>query len=118
MPGSTPLNNWTATADFALAVAIVEGPRVDGWSATDLPGVKVAARINGTVAGAGHGADIMQHPLEAVVWLARALVAKGGELDAGDVVLTGSCVGLLQVLPGQTFEGDFGGLGRVRLSLE
>ena len=35
--------------------------------------------------------------------------------DAGNLVATGTCAGLLQVLPGQTFAADFGGLGTVEL---
>jgi 2-keto-4-pentenoate hydratase len=60
----------------------------------------------------------MEHPLDAIAWLARALVARGLELDAGDLITTGTCLGLLQVLPGQTFEADFGELGRVDVTLE
>ena len=67
---------------------------------------------------AGRGGDVLGHPLEAVAWLARALARRGGRLDAGDLVATGTCAGLLQVLPGQTFAADFGGLGTVELRLE
>jgi 2-keto-4-pentenoate hydratase len=48
------------------------------------------------------------HPLDAVLWLARALLTRSRELDAGDTVTTGTCTGILQVLPGQTLEADLG----------
>jgi 2-keto-4-pentenoate hydratase len=66
----------------------------------------------------GCGADVLGDPIDAVAWLARVLVRRGGELDPGDLVSTGTLTGLLQVLPGQTFEADFGELGRVSVFLE
>ena len=118
VPGSKPLNALTATADFGLGVAFVEGRDAEGWEAADLATVPVTARIDGRAVAAGHGGDVLGHPLEAVAWLARALARRGGRLDAGDLVATGTCAGLLQVLPGQTFAADFGSLGTVELRLE
>ena len=46
----------------------------------------------------------------------RALLMRGRELDAGDTVTTGTCTGILQVLPGQTLEADFGALGQVSVA--
>jgi 2-keto-4-pentenoate hydratase len=117
VPGSTPLNPRTATADFALNVLFVRGPRIDHWADLDLAAAQVSARIDGQVAARGCGAEVMTHPLDALVWLAGALMARGRELEAGELVTTGTCLGLLQVIPGQTFEADFGELGRVAISL-
>ena len=118
VPGSKPLNALTATADFGLGVAYVDGPDAGGWEAADLATVPVTALIDGQLVAAGRGGHVLGHPLEAVAWLARALARRGGRLDAGDLVATGTCAGLLQVLPGQTFAADFGGLGRVEVRLE
>jgi 2-keto-4-pentenoate hydratase len=117
VPGSTPLNSRTATADFALNVLFVRGPRIDHWADLDLAAAQVSARINGQITAKGCGADVMTHPLDALVWLAQALAARGRELEAGELVTTGTCLGLLQVIPGQTFEADFGAFGRVDIAL-
>jgi 2-keto-4-pentenoate hydratase len=117
VPGSTPLNSRTATADFALNLLFVRGPRIDHWTDLDLAAAQVSARIDRQVAARGCGAEVMTHPLDAVAWLARALAARGRELEAGELVTTGTCLGLLQVIPGQTFEADFGELGQVAISL-
>ena len=77
-----------------------------------------AVRLNGDLVASGCFGDVLGHPLEVVAWLARRLKARGQELDAGDIVSTGTCTGLLQVVPGQTFEADFGGLGAVKVSVE
>ena len=42
--------------------------------------------------GTGLGAAVMGHPLEAVAWLANALAARGQNLAAGQIVLSGSFV--------------------------
>jgi 2-keto-4-pentenoate hydratase len=116
VPGSMPLNAYTTTADFALSVLHVQGGGVNHWGDLNLAGVHVSARLNGQVVGEGDGGDVLGHPLDAVLWLARALLMRGRELDAGDTVTTGTCTGILQVLPGQTLEADFGALGQVSVA--
>jgi 2-keto-4-pentenoate hydratase len=118
VPGSVPLNTRTATADFALLVVHVQGPCVDHWWDLDLSGTQALARLNGVVLAQSGCADVLGDPLEAITWLARALAARGRELEAGDCVTTGTCTGLLQVLPGQTFQAEATGLGKVSVSFE
>jgi 2-keto-4-pentenoate hydratase len=48
--------------------------------------------------------------------LARSLAAWGRQLEPGEIVAGGSCVGILQVLPGQTLEADARPLGSVTLA--
>src|SRR4051812_12609265 len=47
VPGPKPLNALTATADFGLGVAYVDGPDAGGWEAADLATVPATARIDG-----------------------------------------------------------------------
>jgi 2-keto-4-pentenoate hydratase len=118
VPGSVPLNALTATADFAMSVLHIEGPHIQNLADMDLAAARSEAKINGKTVSVGRGADIMNHPLEAIAWLAKELGRHGRELDAGDLVATGSCTGILQVMPGQVFEADFGKLGRVSVVFE
>lgn len=118
VPGAVPLNALTATADFALNVLYVEGAHLHDPAKLDLAEVRVAATIDGKTVSTGCGGDVMTHPLEAVAWLARELKRRGRELESGDLIATGTCVGILQVMPGQVFAADFGPLGRVSVSLE
>jgi 2-keto-4-pentenoate hydratase len=116
--GSTPLNDWTAIADFGLLLALVQGPRVVHWRDLDLASTQATLRVNGVPVLGGRGAEVLGNPLDAVVWLARSLKARGRELEAGEIVATGTCTGLLQVIPGQLCEADFGELGRVEAAFE
>ncbi|ACL55245.1 2-keto-4-pentenoate hydratase [Methylobacterium nodulans] len=117
MPNGILLNAWTATADFGLDVARIRGPRVAGWHDGDLREAAVSLRVDGNELARGRGADILGSPIAAVAWLAGYLAERDLCLNAGDLVATGSCTGLIQVLPGQTVLAEFGPLGRVTLRI-
>jgi 2-keto-4-pentenoate hydratase len=46
--------------------------------------------VNGDTLHTGSGAEVLGHPLEALVWLANALAVQGGMLEAGQIVSSGS----------------------------
>ncbi|MFE1599271.1 2-keto-4-pentenoate hydratase [Methylobacterium sp. ID0610] len=117
VPNGTPLNAWAAVADFGLDVAHVRGPRVTAWDEGLLREAAVSLRVDGHELARGRGCDTLGSPLAAVAWLARRLAERDLGLDAGDVVATGTCTGLTQVLPGQTVSAEYGPLGRVALTL-
>ncbi len=71
------------------------------------------ALIDGRIVARGRGGSVMGNPLMAIVWLARKLQSRGRVIEAGDIVSTGSCTVLVQILPGQTFQADMGGYGTV-----
>ncbi|MBY0296237.1 MAG: hypothetical protein K2X71_09395 [Methylobacterium sp.] len=113
---ATPLDTWTAIADFGLDAAHVRGDTVGTWRVVDLAAAPVALALDGHVAARGSGREILnRHPLAAAAWLAETLARSGRSIDAGDAVATGSCTGLSQLVPGQRVEADFGVLGRVTL---
>lgn len=77
--------------DFFHAACVLGAERLD-WQGIDLAGIGGRIRIDGRIAGAGTGAAVMGHPLEALAWLANRLAADGRALRAGEFVLTGSFV--------------------------
>jgi 2-keto-4-pentenoate hydratase len=58
----------------------------------------------------GRGADILDHPLNAVVWLAGALAAEGLAMQPGQLVSLGSFSPLLPPKPGLTVTATYDGL--------
>ena len=72
-------------------------------------------RINGSVAGEGHGRDVMGHPLEALLWLANMVAQQGKHLTQGMVVMTGSIVATKFVQAGDAVDLCVDGLGEVQL---
>lgn len=67
---------------------------------------------SGTELGRGNGSDILDHPLNAVVWLATALTREGLAMQPGELISLGSFSPLLPPKPGQkvtvTYYGLFG----------
>lgn len=70
----------------------------------------VVTEAAGAVLARGKGADILGHPLQAVVWLAQALQQEGGQLRAGDWVSLGSFSPLMPPKSGQSVQVRYEGV--------
>lgn len=101
-------------ADNFFAAGCVLGPPVTAAAAGDLAAVRAELFVGGVPAGAGTGAAILGHPLEALAWLAGFAASRGRPLAAGELVLLGSLVETHWVEPGDevVVRSD---LGEVRL---
>jgi 2-keto-4-pentenoate hydratase len=64
----------------------------------------------GAELGKGRGGDILEHPLNAVVWLAQALAKEGASMKAGDLISLGSFSPLLPPKPGLKAVATYQGL--------
>ena len=58
----------------------------------------------------GFGRDVLEHPLNAVVWLAQNLQEQGLSLKKGDLVSVGSFSKLMPPKAGQKIEVQYQGL--------
>ncbi|MFF3494505.1 2-keto-4-pentenoate hydratase [Streptomyces sp. NPDC002795] len=68
---------------------------------------------DGTEIARGNTSAVLGDPTEAVAWLARKVASFGVRLEAGHLVLPGSCTRAVDVRPGNEFRADFAGLGSV-----
>lgn len=114
------LGTPTLIADQVFHAGGVLGAPVADWRALDLGAARGEFRIGGRVVGAGHGRDLLGHPLAALAWLAGSGAAEVfGGLRAGQVVWLGSVTppiwleGVLEG-PGEV-EADFDLLGKACL---
>jgi len=105
-------------ANNSLNAGIVVGPEVSDWRGLDLAGLRGAMLIDGDVVAEGTGADILGHPLNAAIWLANSLNARGRMLRAGDVVMCGSFVRTQFPTAGQTVTCRVEGLGEAVVKVE
>lgn len=64
--------------------------------------------------GRGKGSDILEHPLNAVVWLAQALAAEGLAMQPGELISLGSFSPLLPPKPGLTATVTYDGLSQAQ----
>lgn len=100
-------------ADNASSGGLVLGSRPLPLSAVDLLHTTCTLEVNGEEVAAGEGSAVMGSPLNALVWLANTLGARGVGLEAGQVVLPGSVTAAFPVSAGDVVVATFTGLGSV-----
>ena len=106
-------------ADLACAGPVIFGADApDIWRTCDLASHDVSVSCDGVVVATGRGANALGDPRIALAWLATELVRHGHRLEAGDFVITGTCVVPVPVAERQTITVDFGALGAVSTRLE
>jgi 2-keto-4-pentenoate hydratase len=116
--------SWTTVgapaliADNACHGAWVKGPLVANWSNIDLAAQQVQLMVNGELKGAGSGAVVLGHPLNAVEWLVAKLAARGIYLKAGDYITTGVTTDTYMAEAGDRVRADFGPVGAVDLAFD
>lgn len=78
--------------------------------ADSLAAMKVVVMGGGEDLDAGRGFDVLDHPLNAVVWLAQDMAKQGLALKKGDLVSVGSFSKLMPPKPGLNVEVQYQGL--------
>jgi 2-keto-4-pentenoate hydratase len=105
-------------ADHSGNFSVVLGLPVPDWKDRDLAQCAVRYCVDGEEIAASTGANVLGNPLNALVWLANHLAARGRELKAGQLVITGAATGPLPAPQGSLVTGDFGPLGIVEVRFE
>ena len=102
-------------ADGGANAGIVVGAPVAGWVSGEVADVPIKLAINGEDAAQGRaGALLWDHVLDAVTWLATHPSLKGADLRPGDLIMTGTCTGLVPVRPGDEVVASFGDAAEIR----
>jgi len=98
-------------ADNASCGLFVLGDTAMSPRAIDLVTCGMVMEKNGAIVATGAGAAALGSPVNCVAWLANTLGHFGIPLKAGEVILSGSLVPLLPVVPGDNVHVSIGGLG-------
>tara|TARA_A100001037_G_C15054131_1_gene591540 strand:+ start:500 stop:1285 length:786 start_codon:yes stop_codon:yes gene_type:complete len=115
----TAYEDWTSVgvlsliADNMLSGGLVLGEPIENWNERDLAAHEVSLSVNGETVTAGRGGNVLDHPVNALTWLANDLPSMGMGLRAGEIIATGLSTGLAHAEAGDTAVADFGDWGQV-----
>lgn len=101
-------------ADNANAGSLVVGAQLPNWREIDLTDLPVVLRRSGHAETHGSTSAVLGDPIRAVTWLANWLSSRGERLEAGCVVASGSCTGVIELGDDEELFADFTGLGQAR----
>lgn len=104
-------------ADNAGAGRVVLGKVALLPRATDLSALRISMTVDGE-SQVGVAGEVMGHPAAPLAWLANKLPelgGLGGQLQAGDIVITGAPVRSVAVRAGSRLSADFGPFGTIEI---
>ena len=115
------IRDWRITlpdtiADNASSAGVVLGGNPRRLTQLDVRMVAAVLRRNGRIVETGVSGAVLGNPATAVAWLANKVHAFGVTLEAGHVILPGSCTRAIDVAPGDHIRADFADLGHVAVS--
>ncbi|MDX8447627.1 2-oxo-hept-4-ene-1,7-dioate hydratase [Mesorhizobium captivum] len=103
-------------SDNAANAGIVVGGRAAGPREADLRWIGAIVSRNGEVEETGLGAGVLDHPAKGIVWLANRLHQYDMQIEAGQVVLSGSFIRPVECGHGDQILSDFGPFGAIRIA--
>lgn len=103
-------------SDNAANAGVVLGQECHAIDSHDLRWVGAIVARDGTVEETGLGAGVLNDPVTSVLWLARRMADYGQQIEAGDIVLSGSFIRPIECPPGTAIAADFGPFGSVSIN--
>jgi 2-keto-4-pentenoate hydratase len=102
-------------ADNASSAKVVLGGNPVRLTDVDVRAIGATLLRNGETVESGTAAAVLGNPVTAVAWLAQTVSAFGVSLEAGQVVLPGSCTRAVAVESGDVVRAEFDHLGPVEV---
>jgi 2-keto-4-pentenoate hydratase len=103
-------------ADNASSAGLVLGREHRKPDELDLTAIDATLARNGEQVAAGRSDAVLGNPALAVAWLAQKVATFGVHLEAGHIILPGSCTRAYDVKAGDSVVATFEGLGSVSVS--
>lgn len=103
-------------ADFQSNAALVIGSGTRAWRAIDFAAQRVSLMVNENPVSEAVGGHPAKDPSRLLPWMLAHCAQRGG-LQPGDIVTTGSWIGIVPVAPGDDVVARFPGIGEARLRL-
>jgi len=105
-------------ADNGSSARVVLGSARLAVAGLALEDMETILELDGAVVATGNTSAILGHPANGVAWLANAIAEFGVTLEAGDIVLPGTCTRCCRIVGHRKVRGRIAGLGDVSLDLE
>jgi 2-keto-4-pentenoate hydratase len=104
-------------ADGLFNAGLFLGPEVSGALARELGRIAITLEVDGISAQRLEGGHPDGDPVRPLHWLANTLRERGEGLERGQVVITGSYAGVLEVPSSARLRIEFGELGSIAIQL-
>lgn len=109
------ISKYEVVADCAVSGAIVIGERRKA-TFNELDKIQGQLYLDGEVVKSGESSEVMDHPVNAILWLIKKLASQGKVLRAGQFVSSGTFILPIQLQVG-TYVADFEGIGQVEIKV-
>jgi len=115
------ITNWQiklpdTIADNASSAGVILGearrtPAELARSGVDLANIEAVLYSGDLEVARGNTKAVLGNPTWCVAWLARKVASFGVKLEAGHLIIPGSCTRAIDAKPGTAFRAEFAGLG-------
>jgi 2-keto-4-pentenoate hydratase len=108
-------------ADNASSAGVILGaarrtPAELAADGIELSNIEAVLYSGGEEVARGNTSAVLGNPTACVAWLARKVADFGVKLEAGHLIIPGSCTRAIDARPGVKFRAEFAGLGTVAAS--
>jgi 2-keto-4-pentenoate hydratase len=105
-------------ADNASSAGVILGearrtPAELAEAGVDIKNIDAVLYAGGQEVARGNTSAVLGNPTWCVAWLARTVAGFGVKLEAGHLIIPGSCTRAIDATPGTSFRAEFAGLGTV-----
>ena len=117
------ITNWQiklpdTIADNASSAGVILGaarrtPAELAEAGVDIKNIDAVLYAGDQEVARGNTSAVLGNPTWCVAWLARTVASFGVKLEAGHLIIPGSCTRAIDAKPGTTFRAEFAGLGTV-----
>ena len=116
------LKHWNvdaseAIADNSLHAGVILGPFIKPIAGFDLRYEGVIMSKDGRLLASACGVEALGDPVNVVTWLGNKLPELGREIQAGQIILTGSLTRFFFVGPGDVINVSFSNLGNIHFNI-
>jgi len=105
-------------ADNASSAGVILGAARRRPADLDLADIEAVLYSGHEEIARGNTSAVLGNPTACVAWLARKVADFGVKLEAGHLILPGSCTRAIDARPGTKFRAEFAGLGSVTASFD